>query len=320
MNARSERVLEKVAERHISTAKPVSSQTVAEQLGVSSATVRNEFSALEEAGYLRQPHTSAGRVPSERGYRRYARRFLPPGTLPDAQRTLLVESFRGAHGEGLLERVASVTAELSGYAVVVSLPTDDELKMLEVHLSNLSARRTLAVVVLGNGLVRQLALELFPTPTDGDLQEAESSLRRLTLPLGEVPRALTDIASRSGEGVARTYLALAEAWPQLRAPRVFSGGLRGLFSEPESADPTFVRRVLERVETPAAVAEALALMVEESLAVVSAQLEFGGGRAGLLLLGPVRMRYPETLMLARGVTETVTEAVSAAGEEADEPN
>ena len=186
--------------------------------------------------------------------------------------------------------------------------------MLEVHLSNLSARRTLAVVVLGNGLVRQLALELSPTPTDGDLQEAETSLRRLTLPLREVPSALTDIATRAGEGVARTYLALAEAWPQLQAPRVFSGGLKHLFSEPESADPTFVRRVLERVETPATAAEALALMVEESLAAISAQLEFGGGRAGLLLLGPVRMRYPETLMLARGVTETVT---ATTGEESN---
>ena len=306
MNARTEQVLDRVAERHISSAKPVSSATIAELLRVSSATVRNEFSALEEAGYLHQPHTSAGRVPSERGYRRYARKFFPPQTLPDATRTLLAERFRGVHGEGLLERVASVTAELSGYAVVVTLPTDDELQILEIHLSALSSRRTLAVVVLGNGLVRQLALELTPTPSDSDLLEAESSLRHLTLPLREIPRALADIAGRTGQGVARTYLALAEAWPQLRAPRVFSGGLKQLFSEPESADPSFVRRILERVETPATAADALALLVEESLALVSAQLEFGGGRAGLLLLGPVRMRYPETLMLARGVTETLT--------------
>ena len=310
MNARTEQILELVAERHISSAKPVSSAAIAEQLRVSSATVRNEFSVLEAAGYLRQPHTSAGRVPSERGYHRYARKFLPPGVLPDAQRTLLLQSFRGVHGEGLLERVASVTAELSGYAVVVSLPTDDELQILEVHLSALSSRRTLAVVVLENGLVRQLALELSPTPADGDLLEAESSLRRLTLPVREVPQALLDIAGRAGREVARTYLALAEAWPQVSAPRVFSGGLKHLFSEPESADPSFIKRVLERVETPATAAEALALIVEESLALVSAQLEFGGGRAGLLLLGPVRMRYPETLMIARGVTETLTATTS----------
>ncbi len=306
MNPRTEQILELVAECHISSAKPVPSSVIAERLRVSSATVRNEFSVLEEAGYLVQPHTSAGRVPSTRGYRRYARKFLPPQTLPEAQRALLLQNFRGAHGEGLLERVAHITAELSGYAVVVTLPTDDEVQLLEVHLSALSSRRTLAVVVLENGLIRQLALELSPTPSEGDLLEAESSLRRLTLPVREVPQALSDIAGRAESDVARTYRALAEAWPQLRAPRVFSGGLKYLFSEPESADPDFVKRVLDKVEAPAATAEALALVFEESLALVSAQLEFGSGRAGMLLLGPLRMRYPKTLMIARGVTETVT--------------
>ncbi len=320
MNTRTEQVLEKVAERHISSAKPVPSSVVAEQLRVSSATVRNEFSLLEAAGYLLQPHTSAGRIPSRRGYRRYARKFLPPRTLPNAQRALLTESLQGVHGEGLLERVALVTAELSGYTVVVTLPVDDDLHLLEVHLSVLSSRRTLAVVVLENGLVRQLALELSPAPSDADLLEVETSLRRLTLPLCEIPQALSDIATRAETSVTQTYLALAEAWPQLRAPRVFSGGLKHLFSEPEAADPSFVKRVLERIETPATAVEALALAFDESLALISAQLELGNSRAGLLLLGPHRMRYPETLMIARGVTETVTETTTERAEPTPEPN
>ncbi len=201
--------------------------------------------------------------------------------------------------------MALVTAELSGYTVVVTLPVDDELRLLEVHLSVLSSRRTLAVVVLENGLVRQLTLELSPAPSDADLLEVETSLHRLTLPLYRVPQALLDIAARAQTGV-ETYLALAEAWPQLRAPRVFSGGLKHLFSEPEAADPGFVKRVLERIETPATTVAALALAFDESLALISAQLELGNSRAGLLLFGPHRMRYSETLMIARGVTETVT--------------
>lgn len=305
MNARTEQILELVAEHHIRSAKPVPSALIAEQLRVSSATVRNEFSALEEAGYLMQPHTSAGRVPSRRGYRRYARKFLPPQTLPEAQRLLLLQGLRGAHGDSLLERVARLTAELSGYTVVVTLPIDDEVQLLKVHLSALSERRTLAVVVLENGLIRQLALELTPAPSDDELSEVERGLRSLTLPLREVPDALTDIATRTDDGTARTYRALAEAWPQMRAPRVFSGGLKHLFREPEAADPSFVKRVLERLETPEPSAEPLALVFEESLALVSAQLALGNSRAGLLLLGPLRMRYPETLMIARGVTETL---------------
>ncbi len=310
VNARTEQVLALVAATHIASAKPVPSALVAQQLSVSSATIRNEFSLLEHEGYLLQPHTSAGRIPSTRGYRHYARRFLPPKALPKAQRVLLAQSLRGAHGDGLLERIASVTADLSGYAVVVTLSGDDAVQTLEIHLSHLSQSRILAVVVLQNGLVRQLVLELDPSPSERDLREAEASLRHLSLPLREMPRALSDIASRAESEVARTYHALAEAWPQLRAPRIFSHGLKHLFAEPESADPGFVRQVLERVESPVTSAETLALAFEEPLALISAQLPFGSAQAGLFLFGPLRMRYPETLMIARGVSETVAQSLN----------
>ncbi|ADI15377.1 DeoR family transcriptional regulator [Truepera radiovictrix] len=316
MKGRTQKVLDLVTERYIRSAKPVPSSDVAALLRVSSATVRNEFSKLEEAGYLAQPHTSAGRVPTTRGFRRYARSFLPPQPLPAAQRALLSARLRGAHGEGLLQRVASVAAELSGYAVVVSLPAEDDLFTLEVHLSPLSDTHVLAVVVLQNGLVRQLALEITPAPSERDLRDAESSLRQLALPVREFPVALSDIARREAEGVARTFLALVEAWPQLQAPRFFSYGLRNLLTEPESADPSFVRLALERAERPTAVpatsgepeqGDAVTLFFEESLALVSAPVGWGELQARLFLLGPVRMRYPESLMIARGVADTVAE-------------
>jgi len=316
MNARTAHILDLVTERYITSAKPVPSSLIAEQLRVSSATVRNEFSQLEEAGYLAQPHTSAGRVPTALSYRRYARKFVPPQALPERQRELLAQQLRGVHGEGLLQRVADVTAELSGYAVVVTLPADDELHTLEVHLCALSSHRVLAVVVLENGLIRQLAVELSPAPSERELQEAESTLRSLTLPVREVPVALADIATRAEEPVARTFRALAEAWGQMNPPRLFSQGLKNLLTEPESSDPQFVRLVLERVEKPQIGASAddldaaLTLALEETLALISARLELGSARAGLLLLGPLRMRYPESLMIAKGVTETVAQSLS----------
>lgn len=282
---------------------------VAAQLGVSSATVRNDFAALEEQGFLQQPHTSAGRIPTVLSYTRYARKFIPPGRLPKPQREKLEARLRQTHGERLLQEIADVTAELSGYAVVVHLQTD-HLRTLEIHLSNFGSR-LLAVVVLENGLVRQLAFELSPLPSEGTLLEAEGSLKRLTLPVGEVPEALRDFAKyREGE-VARTFLALAEAWPTLNPPRLFSRGLSNLLAEPESADPNFVRLAIERVETPAhdpEGSETPGVVLEETLALVTARLELGRGRGRLMLLGPVRMRYPEVLKIAHGVTETVAEA------------
>ena len=319
MNERRAYILDLVVRHYIRSAHPVPSSQVAEQVDVSSATVRNELSALEESGFLQQPHTSAGRVPTVEGYRYYARKFIPPKRLPEAQLRLLEAQLRGAHGDHLLQQIANVAAELSGYAVVVSLPADDELHAHEIHLSALSSSRVLAVVVLETGLIRQLVIDLTPTPSDDTLRDAESSLRQLTLPIGEVPRALYDIAKRTDAETARTFTALADAWPTLAPPRVFSQGLANLLAEPESNDPSFVRMVLERVEhpdtTPDTVGqEALVLVFEESLALVAARLELGTIRAGLRLFGPTRMRYPETLSAAQAVTEAVARRLSSGSE------
>ena len=311
MNERTARILDLVTAYYITSAKPVASAPIAKQLGVSSATVRSEFAALEEAGYLAQPHTSAGRVPTAESYRRYARKFIPPKRLPKLQRDLLKMRLKGAHGDTLLQGVANVTAELSGYAVVVSLPADDDLHTLEIHLSALSSTRLLAVVVLENGLIRQLVLDLTPTPNDDALREAERGLRSLDVPVQEVPVALANIATRAEAEVARTFRALADAWPTMNPPRLFSQGLKNLLAEPESTDPEFVRMIVERVEQPntdADIDEALRIVLEETVALVSARLELGSSKAGLMLLGPLRMRYPETLAIAQGVTETVAKS------------
>lgn len=314
---RQAQILDLVTEGYIRSAHPVPSSWVAKRLEVSSATVRNEFSALEEAGYLQQPHTSAGRVPTELGYTRYARKFIPPRRLPPAQRQLLEARLKGVHGDTLLQQLAAVTAELSGYAVVVTLPADDSLIARHVHLSAFSSSRLLAVVVLESGLVRQLALELEPVPSDRVLQEAESRLNQLELPVREVPKALFDLAKRTSRELARTLTALASAWPHLQAPKVFAQGLANLLAEPESADPDFVRRAVSRLETPPEVSvgeEALAIVFEELLAQVRVALKWGGTRGALVLLGPARMRYPEVLMIAGAVGDTLSAQWDTNGE------
>ncbi len=312
MNERRAHILDLVTENYISSAHPVPSAVIAQQLQVSSATVRNDFSMLEERGYLKQPHPSAGRVPTRLSYDRYARKFIPPFPLPPGQQEFLASRLKGVHGDNLLQQIANVTAELSGYAVVVSLPASDELYAHEIHLSALSDSRVLAVIVLENGLVRQLMLELNPAPSNATLNEVEHSLRQLTLPITKVPVALKDIAKRVEAELARTFLALAKAWPAMNPARLFSQGLSNVLAEPESADPNFVRRVVEHVEQPGAQKhptnkdeDNLMIFLEETLALVSARLNLGSSQAELLLLGPMRMRYPQTLMIAHGVTELV---------------
>lgn len=317
MNERRATILNLVAEAYIATAHPVPSSRIADSLDLSSATVRNEFAALEEEGFLVQPHTSAGRIPTAHGFTTYARGFLPPHRLPSDQlqrvRTVLTE----AHGETLLRRIAALVAELSGYAVVVRLPAEDRLRTHEVHLSLLSGRHLLAVVVLENGLVRQFAVELDPTPPDDVIDDAERNLRQLTLPAQDVPPALRQIAANAAGELARTLLAVAEAWPSMTAPRLVADGLRNILAEPEARDPDFVRRVVEEAEEhspPDDVSEPISLMLDDAVARVAARVDlFGRTGATVTLLGPARMRYPWVLT----VVSSVRDAVSGGTESAD---
>jgi heat-inducible transcriptional repressor len=303
MNERRATILDLVTETYIRLVAPVASSQIAEQLQVSSATVRNDLAALEDEGYLQQPHTSAGRIPTTRGYQQYAYKFIPPSDLPLLQQKLVLGKLRQVHGDALLQQLANITSELSGYAVVVSLPADDALRALEIHLSLLSSTRLLAVVVLENGLIRQLTVDLEPAPSDMTLRDAESNLRQLTLPVSEIPKALLEIAKRVSEDLARTLRAIADSWPSVNPPRVFSQGVRQVLVEPESANPTFVRKLLEQLEQPSPVDKELFIVLDDSLAQIAARLPFGKSTGSLMLLGPTRMRYKDALMIASGVTQ-----------------
>ncbi len=303
MPDRHVRVLHAVAEGYIRTAHPVPSQAVATRLEVSSATVRNDFGALEQGGLLQQPHTSAGRIPTAAGFQYYASSYLPPRRLPRGDRAVIQERLSSAEGDDVFLEASRLAARLSGYAVLVTLPPDDQLTIHEIHLSLVSSRRLLAVVVLENGLVRQIGVDVDPAPSETVIDDAERNLRQLGLSVGEVPAALRAVAATAGDDeLGRTLEAICIAWSGLRAPKRFRDGLKLLLSEPEGADPSFVRLVVEHVEGEPGGAGApsgeLDLELDERLAMVSASFAFGAGHGALTIVGPARMRYPRALSVA----------------------
>lgn len=307
MHARHERILHLVAEGYVQTAKPVASAAVARELDVSSATVRNAFAALEEAGLLQQPHTSAGRIPTAAGFGVYARDLLPPAPLTPALTATLQRRLAHRLGDDLLDTLARAVAELSGYAVVVSLPADDRLHALEIHLSSLHARGLLAVVVLENGLVRQVRVDLDPGPDDDVLDDAERQLRQLTLPVAAVPAALAALARGAEPALARTLDAIRAAWPAVTPPRSATAGLATVLQEPEAQDPAFVRLLVERVERPAGDTDGgeadgdLDLAWDDALALVRTAWQAGATHGRLTLIGPARLRYRPALQVVAGV-------------------
>lgn len=322
MNERRVRVLQLVAEAYIQTAHPVASGQVAERLDVSSATVRNDFGSLESEGLLQQPHTSAGRIPTTRGFRSYAYRFLPPSPLSASQRRILGMRLAGAAGDQFYALASRLASELSGYAVTVKLPPDDALRILEIHLAMLSSRSLMAVVVLENGVVRQLTVDLDPVPNDAVIDDAERNLRQLTLPVGEVPKALSAIAARAEAELGRTLLGLASAWNALQPARVFSNGLSRLLGEPEASDPSFVKLVVEHVEATdqahtgntltSAHESGLLLDLDDTVARVVVEFPYGNAAGTFTVVGPSRMRYPAAFTVAHEFRSALARPLSGA--------
>lgn len=120
MDERQEKILSVIVAEHVKTAQPVGSQALASEFGVSSATIRNDMAALEDAGYIAQPHPSAGRVPTEQGYRYYVDRFLEPRDPSERQQRGLREAFdRSSEHQQRLRELAKSLSELSGQSVIV---------------------------------------------------------------------------------------------------------------------------------------------------------------------------------------------------------
>jgi heat-inducible transcriptional repressor len=323
LDARKAAILEAVVTEYIGTAQPVGSQHVAHAAGVSvsSATVRSEMVALERDGYLVQPHTSAGRIPTDKGYRFFVDQLAEPGVLGPAQRYKVSRFFDQVHGEmeDMLERTSGLLSELTSYASVVLSPGHESATVRSVQLVGLGPRVALLVVVLADGAVEKRSIDLAEEVPDDVLAAAAARLQvaAQSHPLGAAFRP-----APSGDPVEDRVVGLAAAaMAELAADehdRVFVGGPSKLAAAFDAVET--VRSVLTILEQQLVVVSLLRDVLERGLsvaigaehgyeplascAVVVAPVSVDGHEAGAVgLLGPTRMNYPQALAAARVVGE-----------------
>ena len=202
LDDRKTAILRAVVEEYIATAQPVGSSHIAATHGVqvSSATVRNDMVFLEQEGYLAQPHTSAGRIPTDKGYRFFVDHLTPNGKLGAAEQVKVGEFFNSATGrlEETLQRTSTLLAQMTNYAAVVLGPKKEVAVVRSVQLVGLSAHLATAVVVLSNGAVESEPIELGTTLSEDEVHRASAFLSKLM-----VGKALGDVVqpSPSGDGV-----------------------------------------------------------------------------------------------------------------------
>ena len=328
LTPRKERILSSVVTGYVKSGEPVGSKAVAEEVGVSSATVRNEMADLIELGLLEQPHTSAGRVPSQKGYREYVDHLMKVPPLKDENaRAFDAVLFSGSYDpEGLLERACRLLAGTTRCAAVVSTPSGDSAQVRAVQFVQTSRRTAMLILMSSTGTMKsrvfhcdfdltneimrvffrvfngKLVGKNVADITPAFLQGVGVSLGQMYVLMGAPMRALLDVA----RDTVGTHLLM--------------GGQMNLLFYPE-LEQTDVRHILDLLEQRDNLAELLRQrpgqvailigrelgrpeLVKTSLA-VSRYLVEGQDAGALAVLGPVRMDYPRVTAILQYVSAQV---------------
>ena len=334
LNERRAAILEAVVTEYIGTAEPVGSSHVASAPGVqvSSATVRSEMVALERDGYLVQPHTSAGRIPTDKGYRFFVDHLTEPGVLGPTQHKQVCLFFDQVHGEmeDMLERATGLLSELTSYAAVVVGPSHDSATIRSVQVVGLGPLLALLVVVLSDGAVEKRTIELEVEATDEALAQGGAVLRAHLV--GRTSAASWSVHSSGDVDVDRVVAAAGTAFGlmerSIESDQVFVGGPARLAESFDAVET--VRSVLGILEQQLVVVTLLRDVLNRGLsvaigtehgyeplascAVVVAPVSVDGQELGAVgLLGPTRMDYPRALAAAHVVGERLGERLGESG-------
>jgi len=315
LDERKAAILRAVVEEYIETGQPVGSGHVARAPGVdvSSATVRNEMGLLESEGFLRQPHTSAGRVPTEKGYRFFVDHLRRPARLATSSAEEVREFFARAHGEveQMLSETSRLLSDLTHLTSVVVAPAAVETTVRSVQLVGLSAASAVLVAVLSDGSVEKHTIDL-PSGV-GEERVATASMHmtahlaggaREVLPsvpaTGDVPvdslveRALAALAHLPAGDPEQVYVGgaarMAQAFDAIETVREVLGIL-----EQQYVVVSLIRDVIDRgLHVAIGTETGMAPLAECALVVSPYEVE--GERAGTIgVLGPTRMNYPQAL-------------------------
>lgn len=320
LNDRKKRILKAIIKTYMETGEPVGSRTISKytDLNVSSATIRNEMSDLTDLGYIIQPHTSAGRIPSDKGYRLYVDELMKEKESEVAElRELVLE--KTDKMEKVLKQAAKVLASNTNYATMISVPQYSGSRLKFIQLSRVSTLQLVAVVVCENNVVRNQIINLDEEMSDETILKLNlllnTNLNGLPIQdinLGMIARLKEQAGIHSG--VVATVLDAVAATIHVDEDdmEIYTSGATNLFKYPELSDKSKATELISAFEEK----QQLTDLVKERLSdtentgirvyigdespietmkdcsVVTATYELGEGMTGTIgIIGPKRMDY-----------------------------
>jgi len=324
--ARQETILGLIIREYIDTATPVGSKALVEKynLGVSSATVRNELMALTEQGYLRQPHSRAGREPTEQGYRYFVQRIVGENELPLAERRTISHQFYQARRDvdQWMRLAASVLAQHSRGASLITAPRQLQARFKHLELIATQGRLVLLVLVLHGGEVRQQMLTLAESPSQEQLSDAARHINGLCQGQDhhQVAAGALHLPTLEQE-VARLIAEMMRKAEVLSAGEIFRDGVTTVLAEPEFASSESARQALRVLDERSYLEEFLAKAISPNVggvevviggenswqelkecSMVLARYGVAGYATGAMgVMGPQRMAYGRAISTVRFV-------------------
>jgi heat-inducible transcriptional repressor len=340
LSPRDREILRDVVEVYLLSGEPVSSRQIAKRLRhpLSAASIRNVMADLDELGYLRQPHASAGRIPTARGYHLFIDSLMRAEEPSAADRHLIDETLRSGQGDGSLlpGKVSTVLSQLSRQIGIVVTPDVGSTVLRAVELVPLTGRKVLCVCVSANGFVEHKVVETEDVMSREDLISVSNYLtesfsglslvqmRDRLLALMAQDRAQVDALMRRALEVAQKGLAV----PGSPEPALLFDGAEGLLSQPELGSLDRVRRLFETFNDKARVVSLLnrclqgegvrVVIGEESdltseldFSLIARRYDIDGGTGSIGLFGPSRMEYARLIPLVDYLGERLSAALDA---------
>lgn len=323
LDERKTKILQAIIRNYLETGEPVGSRTISKytDLNLSSATIRNEMADLEEMGYILQPHTSAGRIPSDQGYRFYVDALMQEKEREVVElKEMLLE--RQDKMETLLKQVAKVVAQNTQYAAMISAPQTKRNKVRFVQLSRVAENQILAVIVVEGNVIKNNILSVTQELSDETLLKLNILLNTHLngLSIDEINLAMISAmkqqAGSHSDIVGEVIDAVAEAIKADEDLEIYTSGTNNIFRYPELADQQKASELINTFEEK----QQLSGLVQETLAdkdntgiqvyigdetpvqsmkdcsVVTATYELGEGMRGTIgIIGPKRMDYDKVV-------------------------
>ncbi len=340
LNERKIKILEAIINDYIATAEPIGSRTIAKKynLGISSATIRNEMSDLEELGFIIQPHASAGRVPSDKGYRLYVDRLMHFRELTKEETAFLQNMVRNNidHIDYLMRQTAKALALLTNYTTVVSEPESQEIKIKHVQVIPFDENSVITVVVTDGKVIKNHIIKVEHAPDTEVLNQISNVINEIikncTFDEIKSGKAYAPIMkSKYGGLVKAVFDTVVNTVSAEKDMRVYTSGVNNILDFPEFSDVEKAKSVFEALEEKDMLINLLRksgsgqngsinilignendLEQLKNCSIIKTEYKYGNNSYGTIgIIGPTRMDYAQVVSVLNSIVKNINDVIKA---------